>query len=589
VCFNPEYAWITVLGSHGHDCAAPEMPRSFDDVNEDVRISEMTAPSHVHRANKTQRRHFLKIVLDIFEFIIIEQDIPTFSATLLEFMMRAGFAIKDTHHNSDAKSEPRNDLKTKVVSEAHVCGDPQVANQFSKTASGLGSEDVEQGQMLESELRIEERFQNDYDGLQQALQKTDVRAPIDEKRLRHIVDKMFDPELFSSGVPLNDFHMNLCRLQRTPHDELVKWLEMFETRIKCFELKRSAGQRDRGYTDSSSVAAVRSEMSDAMSTRNKPTTIEESTDKELRQSGTDSLNPSSSNLEPPASAGRSFVGCETGTQTTSVDDLDSQGAMGTPRERLESPRLQLGSLRADVACEDITQDGAPNQLDGRHDGVFFYFGEVQYARLTLALISREKARARRSALDISRLKFLDGVATAWSGAAREKADRQRHEVAFEVMKGELDGNLEPRWKRRTAQMETPNCPAGLAQTNAPADPSGNVSWISGQLGARATSPKSLSQLFRNDGSDSPAARRRSRSCVGRIPMFNACMQDDVIVEEKAGAPEVRTTPANPYDFAMQEGFSSVQPVRLAHDEHLSMQTVPPPRSMRTCDRSCDWR
>jgi len=86
VC-DPRETWFMLMGVH-----------SFENAQEPGRISRLSEskmPGSAKAPNEKQRRYLVKIIEEVFEYLIVNQNFDMFSPTLLEFMFRVGFAFDE--------------------------------------------------------------------------------------------------------------------------------------------------------------------------------------------------------------------------------------------------------------------------------------------------------------------------------------------------------------------------------------------------------------------------------------------------------------------------------------------------------------
>lgn len=174
----PEKMWMVL---HGR-------PRLKEEMNTKIeQYAVMSSTSHsmavYDKPDEDLRRYLVNILMEAFEYIVVTQGLSTFSCSVLEFIICAGFAFDSTG------------LLAKPGSSARP-----VITTASDDSSEFNIKHVQSAVNAEA----------------QALQMPDIVA------------HMLDPSIFEQTLSLPDFHLNLTRLTTRSDSELREWLDVFE-------------------------------------------------------------------------------------------------------------------------------------------------------------------------------------------------------------------------------------------------------------------------------------------------------------------------------------------------------------------------
>jgi hypothetical protein len=233
--------WFTLLGNHSHNIQARHHPGGH--------LSDLKLPGGVKQASEKQRRYFLKILMEAFQYIIVEQNIHTFSSSILEFVLRCGATFLATGElrmaterlGTNDTTEQRQSMATKLISDAarevttpqEVISNPALSKHGSSQAMGHQSSHLT--------LRFNENFSEDKINVEThgaslmddnghflAHVLSSAEHILPDKIIRELTLQMFQPDIFHTSLSLEELQANLSMLRTTSGPNLRKWLNAFE-------------------------------------------------------------------------------------------------------------------------------------------------------------------------------------------------------------------------------------------------------------------------------------------------------------------------------------------------------------------------
>lgn len=280
VAFHNQMLWCQILGNKGASCVVPEtfLVPAGERGGAGMALpmpTEPQLPNGVDLSSEQSRRYMVKIIMEVFEYIIVNQEISVFSSTLLEFVFRAGLAFGSdgrqrqvyvTHSQNPTAKVGVNDITATAV--VNAAGDAvhgaakAVTDRLSTTigyvtrsggtkknsepgqkrVSSLSQEDVEEeeaeigdndveraGRAMELELHENDKMSPNKLSMIGSHEEIAEHHKELQAECSELVRLMFDMTIFDRGLTLQEFQLNLSASVMTKtKKELRMWFELFE-------------------------------------------------------------------------------------------------------------------------------------------------------------------------------------------------------------------------------------------------------------------------------------------------------------------------------------------------------------------------
>jgi len=225
LCVDNLRMWVTVLGRFSRHHKPVPWP-------DNTALSAADLPEDISAANEAQRRYLLNIIGAAFKHVLVTQGMSTFSSSLLEFIIRVGFAFNSEGKHRGIISKGEQKMKNFVNRVQKL--NPQTTSKSVETYADTAATFGDLAQEVEREVQLESSM-----------------AYLTEEECRLDVRHMFDPVIFKTTVSLQEFQLNLTKIMKTTGRDLHLWLDVFEHEWRADMLRRMRTIQEPGADRSS--------------------------------------------------------------------------------------------------------------------------------------------------------------------------------------------------------------------------------------------------------------------------------------------------------------------------------------------------